>query len=159
MQLLPQKGEPLTAKTDARGAFALDELPHGVPFELRVAAPSCGTIRLTEIVLERNEKRSVGTLWLDPSVRLPVQVRTWADQPVEGAVVEAFSILPTDQADGWKAFAQMLQAPTPVGPPSCGTDGFTLATSAGSSRIRARSLNAQVFSSVSPFDCMVSHEL
>jgi hypothetical protein len=114
VRLLPQKGDPLTARTDARGAFSIDDLPHGVPFELRVEAPSCGTIRMTEIVLERDEKRALGTLWLDPSVRLPVQVRTWSDQPVEGALVEAFFVVATDQADPSRSSAQSLQTPTPV---------------------------------------------
>src|SRR5215213_1067591 len=49
--------------------------------------------------------------------------------------------------------------PTPVGPPYPGTEGLLLATSAGSSFTRARSLYAQASGSVSPFCCIVTHEL
>ena len=55
--------------------------------------------------------------------------------------------------------AGAARSPTPVGPPKPGTDGLTLATSAGSSLISARSLYAQVSGSVSPLACIVSHEL
>jgi hypothetical protein len=47
----------------------------------------------------------------------------------------------------------------PTGPPQCGMVGLTLATSAGSIRMRAKSLNAQVSASVSPRACIVIHEL
>ncbi len=47
----------------------------------------------------------------------------------------------------------------PVGPPHTGIEGFTDATSAGSMRMRAKSLYAQVSRSVSPTACMVSQEL
>ena len=49
--------------------------------------------------------------------------------------------------------------PTPVGPPKPGTDGLTLPTSAGSIFTSARSLYAQVSGSLSPFACIVTHEL
>jgi protocatechuate 3,4-dioxygenase beta subunit len=114
VQLLPEKGDPWTVKTDARGAFQFAELPHGGPYELRVAAPKCGTIRIPGIALDRNEKRDVGTLWLDPSVRVTVQVRTWSDQPVEGALVEAYAIAQSDNFDWTKAYAQMGAAPVAV---------------------------------------------
>src|SRR6185295_13719035 len=91
VQLVPEKGDPWTVKTDARGGFKLLEIPHGGPYELRVAAAGCGTIHIPGLALDRNEKRDVGTLWLDPSVSVTVQVRAWSDEPVAGATVEAFA--------------------------------------------------------------------
>lgn len=123
VQLIPEKGDPWTVKTDASGAFRITEIPHGGPYELRVAAPKCGTIRIPGIALDRNEKREVGTLWLDPSVRVTAQVRTWSDQPVAGAVVEAFAVAQADNFDWTKAFAQMGQAPVAVGRATTDTEG------------------------------------
>jgi uncharacterized GH25 family protein len=126
VRLVPEKGEPWTTKTDAAGAFSLPNLPHGVAFELRVAAPSCGTIRIPGLVLERNEQRSVGTLWLDPAVKLPVEVRSSADQPVEGATVEAFAILPVDNSDGMRVYSLLAQTPTPVAKATSDAQGIAL---------------------------------
>ena len=52
-----------------------------------------------------------------------------------------------------------LPTGTPVGPPFPGTEGFAFATSAGSSFTSARSLYAQASGFVSPFACIVIHEL
>src|SRR5262245_37888590 len=114
VELHPERGDPWTVKTDASGAFALTQIPHGGPYELRVAAQGCGTIRIPGIALDRNERRDVGTLWLDPSVSVPVDVRSWTDAPVEGAVVEAFAVAQPDNFDWTKASAQMAQAPISV---------------------------------------------
>src|SRR5262245_26482125 len=46
----------------------------------------------------------------------------------------------------------------PFGPPQNGIDGLTFPKSAGSSRIRAKSLNAHASGFVSPAACIVSHE-
>jgi carboxypeptidase family protein len=114
VQLLPERGDPWTVRTDASGAFALTQIPHGGPYELRVAAAGCGTIRIPGIALDRNERRDVGTLWLDPSVKVAVDVRSWADAPVEGALVEAFAVAQPENFDWSKAFAQMAQTPIAV---------------------------------------------
>ena len=92
VMLAPERGEPWTATTDAQGAFRFDKVPHGGPYELSAAAKDCATIRIPGIALDRNEQRNVGTLFLDPSVKLIVRVRSSADQPVAGALVEAFAI-------------------------------------------------------------------
>jgi len=114
VQLLPEKGDAWTVKTDAKGGFKLAEIPHGGPYELRVAAPGCGTIRIPGIALDRNETRNVGTLWLDPSVSVTVQVRAWSDEPVAGALVEAYAIPSMENFDWSKAMAQMNQVPVAV---------------------------------------------
>lgn len=112
--LTPERGDPWTATTDAAGAFRFEKIPHGGPYELSAAANGCGTIRIPGLAFDRNEQRDVGTLFLDPSVKLTVRVRTQDDRPVEGAVVEAFAL---QQSTGWdwsKAIAQMGQAPVAV---------------------------------------------
>jgi protocatechuate 3,4-dioxygenase beta subunit len=114
VELLPEKGDPWTVKTDAQGAFALTSIPHGGPYELRVAADKCGTIRIPGIALDRNERRDVGTLWLDPSVKVAVEVRSWGDAAVEGALVEAYAVAQPENFDWTKAYAQMAQAPISV---------------------------------------------
>jgi hypothetical protein len=114
VELYPERGDPWSVKTDAQGAFALTGIPHGGPYELRVAAPKCGTIRIPGIALDRNERRDLGTLWLDPSVKVAVEVRSWGDAPVEGALVEAFAIAQPENFDWSKAYAQMAQAPIAV---------------------------------------------
>jgi protocatechuate 3,4-dioxygenase beta subunit len=114
VQLLPERGDAWSVTTDAQGAFALTAIPHGGPYELRVAAEKCGTIRIPGIALDRNERRDVGTLWLDPSVKVGVDVRSWADAPVEGALVEAFAVAQPENFDWSKAYAQMAQAPISV---------------------------------------------
>src|SRR5919108_748963 len=54
----------------------------------------------------------------------------------------------------------MVPGLVPVtGPPQWGTDGFTLPTSAGSIRTRAKSLEAHALGSVSPAACMAIQEL
>jgi uncharacterized GH25 family protein len=108
--LAPERGEPWIVATGADGAFRFDHVPHGGPYELSVTAKGCGTIRLPGIALDRNEQRNVGTLRLDPSVKLTVRVRANADVPVAGAVVEAFPITPSVDYDWSKALAQMGQA-------------------------------------------------
>jgi protocatechuate 3,4-dioxygenase beta subunit len=114
VQLVPERGDPWTVKTDARGGFKLTEIPHGGPYELRVAAPGCGTIRIPGMALDRGEKRDVGTLWLDPAVRVTVQVRAWSDEPIAGALVEAYAVPVVDNFDWSKAIAQMGQTPVAV---------------------------------------------
>jgi protocatechuate 3,4-dioxygenase beta subunit len=114
VQLVPEKGDSWTVLTDARGAFRLTEIPHGGPYELRVAATGCGTIRIPGMALDRGEKRDVGTLWLDPAVRVTVQVRAWSDDPVAGALVEAYAVPAADNFDWSKAMAQMGQTPVAV---------------------------------------------
>src|SRR5215471_12860472 len=114
VQLVPERGDPWTVKTDARGGFKLTEIPHGGPYELRVAAPGCGTIRIPGMALDRGEKRDVGTLWLDPAVRVTVQVRAWSDEPDAGALVEAYAVPVVDNFDWSKAIAQMGQTPVAV---------------------------------------------
>jgi 5-hydroxyisourate hydrolase-like protein (transthyretin family) len=109
--LAPERGEPYSVTTDAEGAFRFEKIPHGGPYELSAAAKGCGTIRIPGIALDRNENRNIGTLFLDPAMKLTVLVRDNMDQPVEGALVEAF---PTAQWVDWdwtKALAQLGQAP------------------------------------------------
>jgi uncharacterized GH25 family protein len=113
--LAPERGEPWTATTDAQGAFRFDKIPHGGPYELAAAAKGCATVRIPGIALDRNEQRNLGTLFLDPSVKLTVRVRSAADQPVEGALVEAFAIPQMIDWDWSKALAQAAQAPIAVG--------------------------------------------
>jgi uncharacterized GH25 family protein len=112
--LSPERGEPWVVATDANGAFRFDHVPHGGPYELSVTAKGCGTIRLPGIALDRNEKRNVGTLHLDPSVKLTVRVRSNGDAPVAGALVEAFPITSSIDYDWSKALAQLGQAPISV---------------------------------------------
>jgi protocatechuate 3,4-dioxygenase beta subunit len=52
-----------------------------------------------------------------------VQVRSWADLPVEGAVVEAFAIAQADNFDWSKAYAQMGAAPVAVTKASTDAEG------------------------------------
>lgn len=112
--LTPERGDPWTVTTDAEGAFRFDKIPHGGPYELSAAAKGCATIRIPGMALDRNEQRNVGTLFLDPAVKLTVRVRSYADQPVEGAVVEAFPIQQVVNWDWSKALAQIGQAPVSV---------------------------------------------
>jgi protocatechuate 3,4-dioxygenase beta subunit len=114
VRLSPERGDAWSVTTDAAGAFRFDKLPHGVPYELSVTAKGCGTIRIPAIALDRNERRNVGTLWLDPSVKLTVRVRSGADAPVLGAVVEAFPVAQWVDWDWSKALAQVGQAPISV---------------------------------------------
>jgi 5-hydroxyisourate hydrolase-like protein (transthyretin family) len=113
--LSPERGDPWTATTDAQGAFRFDKIPHGGPYLLSAAAPGCATIRIPGIALDRNEQRNLGTLFLDPSVKLTVRVRGGADEPLEGALVEAFAVPQMIDWDWSKAIAQMAQAPIAVG--------------------------------------------
>jgi protocatechuate 3,4-dioxygenase beta subunit len=113
--LSPARGEPYSVTTDEQGAFKFEKLPHGGPYELSAAAKGCGTIRIPGIALDRNESRNVGTLFLDPAVKLTVLVRNHMDQPLEGAVVEAFAIPQYVDWDWTKALAQLGQAPIAVG--------------------------------------------
>jgi len=108
--LAPERGEPWTETTDAQGSFRFDHVPHGGPYELSVTAKGCGTIRLPGIALDRNQKRNVGTLYLDPAVKLTVHVRGRGDEPVAGALVEAFPIASSEDWDWSKAIAQIGQA-------------------------------------------------
>jgi uncharacterized GH25 family protein len=112
--LAAERGEPRTVTTDAQGAFRFDDLPHGGPYELSAAAKGCGTIRIPGIALDRNERRNVGTLWLDPAVKVTVRVRTYADEPVAGALVEAFAVPQWVDWNWSKALAQVAQAPVAV---------------------------------------------
>src|SRR3954463_1481453 len=64
--------------------------------------------------------------------------------------------LPYDETSSPLVVPVVLSA---AGPPKLGTDGLTLATSAGSTLTRARSLYWQGSASFSPSDCMVSQEL
>ena len=114
VQLVPERGDPWTVRTNAQGAFAISELPHGGPYEVVVAAPGCGTVHVPGIALDRNEKRDVGTLWLDPAIRVEVEVRSWTDAPLAGAEVAAYSVAAADNFDWTKAWAQMGQIPVPV---------------------------------------------
>jgi uncharacterized GH25 family protein len=123
VRLAPQTGDGWTATTDAQGAFRFEQVPHGGPYELSAAAPSCGTIRIPGIALDRNEKRNLGTLWLDPSVKVTVRVRDGADAPVAGARVEAFAFAQSDEPDWSKALAQIAQAPVAVRKAVTGEDG------------------------------------
>ena len=115
VQLLRDGFDAWTATTDASGAFRLDALPDGGPFELRVEAKGFATVRLPGIGLGRGEARDAGTLWLDQAVRLPVAVRDFADRPIAGAAVAAF-IAPEygDDFDWSKAYAQMAVEPVAV---------------------------------------------
>ncbi len=113
--LAPERGEPWTATTDAQGAFRFEKIPHGGPYELSAAAKGCATVRVPGIALDRNEQRNIGTLFLDPAVRLTVRVRGGADQPIEGALVEAFAVPQVVDWDWSKALAQAAQAPIAVG--------------------------------------------
>src|SRR5688572_24175695 len=112
--LTPERGEPWSVATDAAGAFRFDHVPHGGPYDLSAQAKGCGTIRIPGIALDRNDQRNVGTLYLDPSVRLTVRVRSSTDQPVAGAVVEAFPVPKWVAWDWTKALAQIGQAPISV---------------------------------------------
>lgn len=114
VQLVPERGDPWTVRTNAQGAFAIPELPHGGPYEVIVAAPGCGTVHVPGIALDRNERRDVGTLWLDPAIRVEVEVRSWTDAPLAGAEVAAYSVASADNFDWTKAWAQMGQIPVPV---------------------------------------------
>ena len=112
--LAPERGEPYSVTTDAEGAFRFEKIPHGGPYELSAAAKGCGTIRIPAIALDRNENRNIGTLFLDPAMKLTVLVRDHMDQPVAGALVEAY---PNPQWVDWdwtKALAQIGQAPISV---------------------------------------------
>jgi RNA polymerase sigma factor (sigma-70 family) len=108
--LAPEKGDPWTVTTDARGAFSFAKVPAGEPHELSVAAKGCGTIRIGGISLARDERRDLGTLWLDPALRLTVRVRTNADRPVEGALVEAFALPDLPGASRLPSLAQLNSA-------------------------------------------------
>jgi hypothetical protein len=112
--LIPEKGDPYATRTDAQGVFKLADVLHGGPYELRIAAAGCGTIRIPGIALDRGEKRDVGRLFLDPSVAVTVQVRSWSDMAVEGALIEAYVVAQADNFDWTKAYAQMGQAPVAV---------------------------------------------
>jgi protocatechuate 3,4-dioxygenase beta subunit len=114
IRLAPERGEAWTVVTDPQGGFRFDKIPHGGPYELSAAAKGCGTIRIPGIALDRNEQRNVGTLWLDPSVKLTVRVRSGADAPVEGAVVRAFPVPKWVDWDWSKALAQIGQTPISV---------------------------------------------
>ncbi len=124
--LTPERGDAFTTTTDAEGAFLFDKIPHGGPYELSAAAKSCGTIRIPGIALDRNEQRNVGTLFLDPAVRLTVRVRTYGDEPIEGAVVEAFPIQQVVNWDWSKALAQIGQAPVSVARASTDAAGLAV---------------------------------
>lgn len=113
--LTPTRGEPYSVTTDEQGAFKFEKVPHGGPYEISAAAKGCGTIRIPGIALDRNENRNVGTLYLDPAVKLTVLVRNHMDQPLEGAVVEAFANPQWVDWDWTKALAQLGQAPISVG--------------------------------------------
>ena len=112
--LSPERGEPYSVTTDEQGAFRFEKIPHGGPYELSAAAKGRGTIRLPGIALDRGENRNVGTLFLDPSVKQTVLVRDLADQPLEGALVEAFANPQWVDWDWTKALAQLGQAPIAV---------------------------------------------
>ena len=114
VMLAPERGDAWTVRTDAQGLFRFDNVPHGGPYELSAAAKGCGTIRIPGIALDRNEQRNVGTLFLDPAVRLLVHVKSYSDQPVAGAVVEAFPIPQWVDWDWSKALAQLGQQPISV---------------------------------------------
>jgi carboxypeptidase family protein len=114
VELLPERGDPFVVKTDARGAFTLAEIPHGGPYELRIASKGCGTVHIPGLALDRGERRDVGTLWLDPAVKVEVQVHSWADAPIEGAEVAAFAVTMPDNFDWSRALSQMGQAPVAV---------------------------------------------
>jgi uncharacterized GH25 family protein/protocatechuate 3,4-dioxygenase beta subunit len=115
VQLAREGFEAWTATADAAGAFRFEALPEGGPFEVKVEAAGFATVRIPGIGLGRGETRSVGTLWLDRAVRLPVSVRDWSDRPVAGAEVKAF-VAPDYGADfDWsKAWAQMAVEPVAV---------------------------------------------
>ncbi len=126
IRLAPERGDAWTVVTDAQGAFRFEKIPHGGPYELSAAAKGCGTIRIPGIALDRNEKRNVGTLWLDPSVKLTVRVRSGADLPVEGAVVEAFPVPQWVDWDWSKALAQIGQTPISVAKTTTDAAGLAL---------------------------------
>jgi uncharacterized GH25 family protein len=124
--LSPERGEAFRVATDAAGAFLFDKIPHGGPYELSVTAKGCGTIRIPAIALDRNERRNVGTLFLDPAVKLTVRVKDGADAPVEGALVEAFPVPKWVDWDWSKALAQIGQAPISVAKATTGASGEAL---------------------------------
>src|SRR4051794_14611705 len=95
---------------------------------------------------------AVATSWLHPlpafCTTTPCFGLSWLTPPRSSELPYEYTLDPRPPTD-----------PTPVGPPQNGTEGLTLPTSAGSSFTSARSLNWQVSASLSPFACMVSHEL
>lgn len=122
--LAREGAEPWTAQADAAGTFTLADLPDGGPYELRVEAKGCGTIRLPGLVLTRGETLDVGALWLDLAVQVTVSVRTWADTPIEGAEVEAYAAPDWKGGYDWsKAQALLMATPVPVAKAVTGTDG------------------------------------
>ena len=116
-------GESWTAQTDAEGAFRIEALPHGGPFELRVAAPGCGTVRIPGIALDRGEKRDLGRVWLEAAVRVEVRVRSMVDEPIEGARVEAHAVPDNRGVDWSKTLAQAGAVPVPVEVTSTDAEG------------------------------------
>ncbi len=138
--LAGERGASWRVRTQESGSFRFERLPHGGPYELTAAAPSCGTIRIPGIALDRNEQRDLGTLLLDPAVAVTVRVRTLADDPIEGAVVETFAVPRSDDWDWSKARAQIGQAPVPVGRATTDARGEALfpETSVGHWTFRAR---------------------
>ncbi|MCE9635222.1 MAG: carboxypeptidase-like regulatory domain-containing protein [Planctomycetes bacterium] len=123
---LTQAGvDPWTTECDATGAFVLPQIPDGGPYEIAVASKGCATIRLPGIVLSKGEKRDVGTLWLDQAVSVTVNVRTWADAPIAGADVEAFTAPDTlsGNFDWTKAWAQIAAVPVAVAKATTDAEG------------------------------------
>ena len=116
VELVREGTEPWTAAADDGGNFRFEKIPDGGPYELRIECKGFATVRLPGIELARSEKRDVGTLWLDQAVQVSVSVRTWADQPVQGAVVEAFAAPDTQTGtfDWSKAAAQLSAVPVAV---------------------------------------------
>ncbi|MCG3135509.1 MAG: hypothetical protein HMLKMBBP_03168 [Planctomycetes bacterium] len=112
--LVSAAGETV-AECGPEGRFQFEKLPHNTPFEVRVAAKGFATVRLAGIALSRDERRDVGTLWLDRAARAEVLVRTWGDEPVRGASVQAYAMPVYDQDYDWqKAAAQFAAEPVAV---------------------------------------------
>lgn len=114
--------DPWTTQADAAGEFLVAELPDGGPYELRVEAKGCGTIRLPGLVLTRGETLDVGALWLDLAVKVTVSVRTWSDAPIAGAEVAAFAAPDWNRAGFDWSKAQALLTAEPVAVAKAVTD-------------------------------------
>jgi protocatechuate 3,4-dioxygenase beta subunit len=89
-------GPPRETATDAQGVFRFAGVAPGGPYELRVDAADGAKVRVPGLGFDAGELRDLGTLRLGPAVRVVVRVRTWADEPIAGAHVEAYRVVGED---------------------------------------------------------------